>query len=466
MTSLDRSSKDKMSHNHETTEQANLNDHTKVKSANAKPGLEHMDSTPNMSDSDNDSKIQTLGSIEHKNSSTSVTQDFYHQRNSTLGEARRRLQVGCTKHTKQIDLPSLKLAKKKKKKNFSVTSFFFLMDMITKTKELLWQNNLMDELSEDRLEDLMSNIEGAICGEDVLIPEDLLEFGMYLSSNESTLQQKAIELFKQNFKARPDDKDDDDSNGRGYIRSKLGEMYRPINGDLIVDIICDAITANEGQEQIYDLIQLLGITGQVCTLRHGFTRIFELYNWALTREDEEKGQAIMPSAEQQALANAILEAATQTVILKGPDIYLSTTMQVTSSKQIHEHTLTVLPDIAFARLPKGWSFSFWMKLGNNCEENLYDVFYFQNDTNARGLRIALEVTRIAAMGAFSFGFVVQPLPLEDHTKISPMKSQRITQSVNLVVGRWHFIVLTQLQARLFICFLFSVTYFFFFFYVL
>ncbi|ETO20009.1 hypothetical protein RFI_17211 [Reticulomyxa filosa] len=306
-----------------------------------------------------------------------------------------------------------------------------------KKKELFRQNVAQpEEQSETRLEHLINNIEDAIHGDDLLVPEDLLEFATYLSSDDRQLRRKAIESFADRFKPGAISllhSDGGNHAGKGHICSKLGEMRRPINGDLIIDVICDVISADEGQRKMQDLIQLLAVTGHVY---------------------EEKGQATMPSSRQLKIASAVINAATQTVSLKGPDIYIASSNESSGNIHIHVHIciyIMLLPDIVFAKLPKGWSFSLWMKL-SDCEESVYDVFYFQNDTTTKGLRIALDATQIASMGAVSFGFVIQSLPLdEDSTAKTPSgKSQhRITQNFNLVIDKWHFVVFTQSQARLF-----------------
>ncbi|ETO21169.1 hypothetical protein RFI_16035 [Reticulomyxa filosa] len=139
--------------------------------------------------------------------------------------------------------------------------------------------------------------------------------------------------------------------------------------------------------------------------------------------------------EQQKTANAIIDAVTKTVALRGPDVYIATSVDA-----------TVVPDITFARFPKGWSFSFWLKL-NACEKNLYDVFYFQNDTTTKGIRIALDAVPLASMGTTAFRFAIQVLPAEESAKASSHKSQVVAQIVNLILGRWHFVVFTQTQAK-------------------
>ncbi|ETO19884.1 hypothetical protein RFI_17343, partial [Reticulomyxa filosa] len=130
--------------------------------------------------------------------------------------------------------------------------------------DLLRQNSQQpDEPSETRLEHLVMMIEEAVHGEEMLVPEDLLEFATYLSINDRHLRKKAIDLFKQRLK--PSDVVlMSGQRDRGQIRSKLGEMHRPISGDLIVDVICDVLSAmgDEEEQDTYNIIQLLGITGQ------------------------------------------------------------------------------------------------------------------------------------------------------------------------------------------------------------
>ncbi len=74
------------------------------------------------------------------------------------------------------------------------------------------------EQSEDRLDFVVTNIEDALRGEEILIPEDLLEFGTYLAAADKDLREKAISMYRERF--------------RQPSRSRTGVLKRPICGDM------------------------------------------------------------------------------------------------------------------------------------------------------------------------------------------------------------------------------------------
>lgn len=148
------------------------------------------------------------------------------------------------------------------------------------------------EQSLERLEFLLSSIETGIRGEEVLISEDVIEFTTYLTNN--TFYEKASQLFIDRF------------DNKFETISKIGSLRRPQIGDLLIDSFCDLIvnlteyimnnsnndTNNKLlEEQCMNLMKLISITSKICVLRHGFTRLFQMYSWSMsmTRYNNNRG---------------------------------------------------------------------------------------------------------------------------------------------------------------------------------
>ena len=127
----------------------------------------------------------------------------------------------------------------------------------------------MDDHTEVRLEVLFQNLEDALRGDDMLIPEDILEYATYLMSENNNLRKKAFDLWHERLK-------------QNVNVSKFGELRRPCNGDLLIDAFCDLIINHDNSNETTKLIELLAITGRLTSLRHGFTRLLAMYTWAIT----------------------------------------------------------------------------------------------------------------------------------------------------------------------------------------
>lgn len=135
-----------------------------------------------------------------------------------------------------------------------------------------------------RLEFLLSSIESGIRGEEVLISEDVIEFTTYLTNDK--FNEKATELFIDRF------------DNKFETISKIGSLRRPQIGDLLIDSFCDLIVnlteyiMNNNnnndinnkllEEQCMNLMKLISITSKMCVLRHGFTRLFQMYSWSMS----------------------------------------------------------------------------------------------------------------------------------------------------------------------------------------
>ena len=140
-----------------------------------------------------------------------------------------------------------------------------------------------EEQSLDRLDFLLTSIESGIRGQDILISEDVIEFTTYLSSENTQFFETAIQSFIDKFE------------NKFETISKIGQLHRPHIGDLLIDSLSDLVvtfceqmnrnymTNNQLlEERCLSIIKLISITSRVCVLRHGFTRLFQMYNWSLS----------------------------------------------------------------------------------------------------------------------------------------------------------------------------------------
>lgn len=142
-----------------------------------------------------------------------------------------------------------------------------------------------EEQSSERLEFLLSSLCSGMRGSSPLICEDVIEFTTYLANDKWS--DKAMQLFIDKF------------DNKFETISKIGQLKRPNIGDLLIDAFSDLIINISEQillndrnndidnntkleEQCMNLMKLISITTKICVLRHGFTRLFQMYNWSIS----------------------------------------------------------------------------------------------------------------------------------------------------------------------------------------
>lgn len=146
-----------------------------------------------------------------------------------------------------------------------------LEDARLKFQSLLDEDSANDQ-NEARLQFLLNNLEDAIHGQEILIPEDIIEYCTYLASDDSSLASKAFEEYIIRFEDKA-------------VISAIGELKRPIIGDLLIDAFSDLIIScsNIDHKKRFQLMKLLSITSRITILRHGFTRLLQMYRWSITQ---------------------------------------------------------------------------------------------------------------------------------------------------------------------------------------
>lgn len=150
--------------------------------------------------------------------------------------------------------------------------------MVCFSLSISFQHLLLDdfeEMSANRLRALLSSMELGMRGDDVLMSEDVIEFTAYLASENEELSQEAINQFTDRFENKIES------------ISEIGQLRRPQVGDLLIDALCDLVIAfceeiPIREERCRSMLRLIAISSRVCVLRHGLTRLLEMYRWSLS----------------------------------------------------------------------------------------------------------------------------------------------------------------------------------------
>eukprot|EP01083_Nonionella_stella_P316311 1146335_1 len=290
------------------------------------------------------------------------------------------------------------------------------VDRLLTAKQHL-QALLLDDFEEhsiQRLEFLVSSIEQGIRGEERLISEDIIEFMTYLYTTKTNqLRDAAIQLFLDTF------------DNKFETVSHNGELRRPQIGDLLIDaftdlllIIGSQIEDNDDNQDLkqhaHSIMKLISITSKMCVLRHGFTRLFAMYNWCLNSNAKtvlsspRTPRQQPPKPFRMGLALSFLNILTECITLNGPEIYLR--CGGLSCNGLH-------PMVPIkSRLSKGWSFTSWIRLSKQQTVGVpHNILSFE-------------------------GFLSISIQCKDNETCSLLINNEIRiETLNIVLGRWHLI---------------------------